>query len=154
MKKIFLSSAVLLASSIALANSAFADMAPMSHSGGMMPPPRMGSGMTQSGALEMQAVHMAMKQLTPADHAELMKIVRAYIESKGIKIPAPSDIKDMRMDNKEDRKDARHEMKEEKKETQQQIKETREAMKKKMEAQREALKKRIQERKQNVVQPK
>ncbi len=52
----------------------------------------MGSGMMGSGEImkhEMDGLRGAMEKLTPEQYTELAKMIRTYLESKGIQVPTP-----------------------------------------------------------------
>ncbi len=90
-------------------------------SGGMM-----GASMMEH---EMKGLHMAMKQLSPADHATLMKMMNDYLLSKGID---PAKYAEMRDEIKDMRQENRTEMKDMRKQNQQEMKAKREEMRSKI----------------------
>jgi hypothetical protein len=70
-------------------------------------PPKMGSGMMMNN--ELQGLHMAMGKLSSADKATLVTMIKNYLISKGIALPATTP--DIRKEIKELRKDTREEIK-------------------------------------------
>jgi hypothetical protein len=71
----------------------------------------MGSGTMGSGGQmdhEMMGLHMAMRQLSPADRIALVKMIKDYLLSKGID---PAKYAEMREEIKEVKKDTRSDIK-------------------------------------------
>jgi ribonuclease HI len=99
-----------------------------------------GPKMMSGAEAELRAVHMALSQLSEADRAELMKTIKTYVESKGVKIPTPEQMQAVQQDNKTDRKEVKEGIKQDKKAIQEAAKQKREDMRK-----------RIQERKTNLT---
>lgn len=67
---------------------------------------------TLTGAeLEVKALHMAMTQLSPTDRAELMKMIRTYVEWKGIKVPTVDQVQAVKQEIKQDKKETKQERK-------------------------------------------
>lgn len=62
-------------------------------------------------ALELKALHEAGAKLTLEQRIELAKIIRAYIESKGIQVPNLTQVKEVRKEIKEVRKQTQEEIK-------------------------------------------
>ncbi len=103
------------------------------------PKPPMGSGAMMGSGMGMNSGVMvdrdtdglkkAMEKLTPEQRLELAKMIRTFLESKGIQLPTPSE-------NKEQIKEVRNEMKENAKalreQTQEEIKMQRDVMKEKI----------------------
>ncbi len=76
---------------------------------------------------ELHGLHLALGKLSPADRAELVKMIRNYLASKGVALPtAPA--KELKKEIKEERK----EIKQDRKEYLKKMKERREALREKM----------------------
>ncbi len=92
---------------------------------GMVRPtkPPMGSGSMMGH--EMKSLHMAVQQLSPTDHAALMKMIKEYLVSKGID---PAKYADMRDEIREVKQESREEMKEMRKDNQEEMKMKRDEM--------------------------
>lgn len=99
-----------------------------------------GPKMMSGAEAELKAVHIAISQLSETDRAELMKTIKTYVESKGIKIPTPEQMQAVKQDNKADRKEIKEGIKQDRKAIQQAAKQKREDMRKG-----------IQERKTNLT---
>lgn len=108
---------------------------PMMGSGGQM-----GSGEMMNN--EMKGLHMAIRQLSPADHIALVKMIKEYLVSKGID---PAKYADMRDDIKELRKDVRTEVKDMRGTTHDAIKLKQEEMRAKVKALRSSGKVNVQD---------
>lgn len=136
MKQIVLASILAITLMPALS---FADNDNMEH-----PRPPMGTGammgsgkiLTSSGMIDrdVDGLKKAMEKLTPEQRIELTKLIRAFLESKGIQLPTPSE-------NKDQIKEVRNEMKDNakilRKKTQEEIKAQRELMREKIKSLRE-----------------
>ncbi len=103
------------------------------------PRPSMGSGMGMTGAMmkhEMEGLKDAMEKLTPEQRVELAKMIRTYLESKGIQVPTPEVKK-----GEGERKGWDGSIKGNK--TPDEVKAQREIMKEKIKVQREIMKEKI-----------
>lgn len=105
------------------------------HGTGTTPHPKI---MTGSEA-ELKAIHIAISQLSETDRAELMKTIKTYVESKGVKIPTPDQMKNMKEENKADRKEVKQEIRKDKKTAQEAAKQKREDMRKRMQERKAGL---------------
>lgn len=110
------------------------------------PPPKMLTG----AEAETRALQMAMQSLSETDKAELSKIIRTYLEGKGVKIPTAEQVQIVREENKADRKEIRNEIKTEKKELKEQFQTEKKALQESVKKKREELRKRVQDRRTNA----
>jgi gas vesicle protein len=93
---------------------------------GMVRPP-VGTGAMI--ALELKVLHEAGEKLTLEQRIELAKIIRAYIESKGIQVPTLPQVKEVRQEIKEVRKQTQEEIKKMREKTREELKNKREELK-------------------------
>lgn len=97
----------------------------------------MGSGVVGSGTMidrDMDGLKMAIGKLTPEQRVELVKVIRAFFESKGIQMPTSSENKSQIKDLRNDMKDAAKTLR---KKTQEEIKAQRELVREKIKSLRE-----------------
>jgi gas vesicle protein len=93
---------------------------------GMVRPP-VGTGAMI--ALELKALHEAGEKLTLEQRIELAKIIRTYMESKGIQVPTLPQTKEVRQEIKEVRKQTQEAIKQMREKTRDDIKNKREEFK-------------------------
>ncbi len=91
---------------------------------------------------EMKGLHMAMKQLSVADHIALMKMIKEYLISKGVD---PEKYAEMREEIKEIKKETREDIKEVRKTAMDTAKTKRDEMRAKIKALRGAGKVNVQD---------
>jgi hypothetical protein len=87
-------------------------------------------------AMELKTLHESAQKLTLEQRIELTKMIRSYIESKGITVPALPQVKAVRQEIKEIRKVAKEEIKVTREKAKTEIKTKRDEMKLKVQGKR------------------
>lgn len=132
MKKILLAGAALLATTPLLtlaSNDSYRSDDCMRHGTGVVATGSTATGGTWSGCTlagakdELHGLHLALGKLSPADRAELIKLIRNFLTSKGVSLPTEQ-VKEVKQERKE--------MKHDKKEFLKEMKDRREALRAKM----------------------
>lgn len=142
MKKILLSGVALLLPVVAFADttssgSTQATSTTVVSTGAMVQKPPMGTGADMEKS--MNGLHLAMGQLSQSDGEALMKMIREYLASKGIVMPAYQEVREMHQEVRQMRQDAKEDMKQAREQFRESMKNKREALKLKVRDTRRAL---------------
>jgi Skp family chaperone for outer membrane proteins len=96
---------------------------------------------------EIKALQMAIQSLSETDKVELSKIIRTYLEWKGVKIPTGEQVNQVRGENTADRQEVRKDIKDDRSELRNTINGEKEQMKDMKKPEKQEMKQKIQNQK-------